>query len=357
MLKIAFVLPGYSKSPIGGYKMVFEYANRLADRNHNVSIAFDCASGAQRHPLPGFLKKLCYQYLVWHYPTWFSLNKRIHKICAYTGINDQEIPDGDIICATSVDTANPVSKLNSSKGKKVYFIQDFENWGGWTDEAVKDTYRLGMTNIVIAKWLQQLVKESGASSIVIPNGIDFTAFNVEIPIEKRTQYKIAMLYHVKPHKGSSYGIKALERLKEKYQDLQATVFGVPDRPSELPSWVQYVQDASQEQLRQIYNDAQIYLCPSIKEGFGLTGAEAMACGAAYVSSDYGGVHEYAVDGRNVLLSPPKDVNGLVEHVSYLFDHDEERIKLAQQGYEDIQKLDWKNSVDRLEKVLCSLTND
>lgn len=31
-MKITFVLQGYSKHPIGGGKMVFEYANRLAER-------------------------------------------------------------------------------------------------------------------------------------------------------------------------------------------------------------------------------------------------------------------------------------------------------------------------------------
>ena len=83
----------------------------------------------------------------------------------------------------------------------------------------------------------------------------------------------------------------------------------------------------------------------------------MACGAAYVASDYGGVHEYTTDGRNVLLSAPKDVDGLVEHVAYLFDHDDKRIALAKQGYEDIQRLDWNKSVDKFENVMKSLKKE
>lgn len=95
------------------------------------------------------------------------------------------------------------------------------------------------------------------------------------------------------------------------------------------------------------------MCSSVAEAFGLTGAEAMACGAAYVSSDYGGVHEYATDGRNVLLSPPKDIDGLVSHVSYLFEHPEERIRLAENGYNDIQAFSWEKALDKFEKVLQS----
>ena len=354
-MRITLILPGYSKAPIGGFKMVFEYANRLVARGHTVSIAFDCSGGARHHhEIPSFVRKICYKFLVWYYPKWFALNPKIRKICAYTGINNQELPDADIVCATAVDTSVDVAKLSTNKGKKIYFIQDFENWGGWTDDAVKETYRLGMKNIVLAKWLERIVRDSGADCVLIPNGIDFDVFNIDIPIAFRKGHTVSMLYHEKVHKGSVYGIDALKKLKEQYPDLQATLFGVPKRPGDLPAWIHYIQNATQSQLRKVYNQSKIYLCPSLKEGFGLTGAEAMACGCAYVASDYGGVHEYATAGRNVLLSPPKDVDGLVEHVSYLFDNDAKRIQLAQQGYEDIQILDWNKSVDKMERVMQNL---
>lgn len=352
-MKITFVLQGYSKHPIGGVKMVFEYANRLAERGHEIAILFDCSKGTiNRHrEIPKILRSSYYCFSVWRHPKWFPLHSTVKKICSNTGIHDHEVPDADIVCATAVSTAADVAALSAAKGRKLYFIQDFENWGEWTDDAVKQTYRLGMKNIVIAKWLEKIVWDSGANCVMIPNGIDFAVFHLEQPIESRPGHTISMLYHKQEHKGSKYGIEALCRLKERYPDLQATLFGVPDRPADLPAWIQYVQNATQSQLCQIYNQSKIYLCPSIKEGFGLTGAEAMACGAAYVASDYGGVHEYTEDGRNVLLSPPKDVDGLVQHVSDLFDRDGKRIELANHGYHDIQRLDWKNSVDAFEQVM------
>lgn len=354
-MELTFVLPGYSRNPIGGYKIVFEYANRFAALGHKVNIVFDCYHGAKSHHyLPSFVKRICYSYLIWYYPKWFRLDGHIQKISAFTGINDCEIPDGDVIFATAVDTAEPVSKLSKSKGKKIYLIQDFETWGGWTTDTVKETYRLGMKNIVIAKWLEKIVHDSGADCILIPNGIDFDVFNIDIPIISRKGHTVSMLYHEQVHKGSVYGIAALKKLKERYPDLQATLFGVPKRPDNLPAWIYYIQNATQSQLRKVYNQSKIYLCPSLKEGFGLTGAEAMACGCAYVASDYGGVHEYATAGRNVLLSPPKDVDGLVEHIAFLFDNDGERIKMAEQGYRDIKIFDWNRSVDKFEILFKNL---
>ena len=269
---------------------------------------------------------------------------------------DSDIPNADLICATAIDTAYAVAKLSISKGQKIYFIQGYENWNGWSDQQVRSSYCLGMKNIVIAKWLQKIVKESGSDSVLIPNGIDFNVFNIDIPIRQRRENTISMLYHKDLHKGSSYGIQALIQLKERFPELNAILFGTPKRPKNLPLWMNYVHCASQQQLRQIYNQSQIYLCPSIKEGFGLTGAEAMACGAAYISSDYGGVHEYTTEGRNVLLSAPRDVEGLVKNVSYLLANDEERIRIAENGYHDIKRLDWNQSVNQFEKVMLNLVN-
>lgn len=351
-MKINFVLPGPSVFPIGGYKMVFEYANRLSERGYQVNIIFNCSPGVKNHPnIPAIIKFLYCHIGVWYFPRWFTLHKEVRKICAYKDLVDADIPDADFICATAISTVESVMKVGLNKGKKLYFIQDFESWGKWTPNAVTQTYHLGMKNIVIAKWLEKIVHDSGADCVLIPNGIDFNVFFVDNPIELRQGYTVSMLYNKSEYKGAVYGIEALKKLRKKYPNLKATLFGIPKRPADLPEWIQYVRNATQTQLHQIYNQSKIYLCPSLKEGFGLTGAEAMACGAAYVASDYGGVHEYATDGRNVLLSAPKDVDGLVEHISYLFDHDDKRIKLAQHGYEDIQRMDWNKSVDKFEEVM------
>lgn len=357
-MKITFVLPGIPRIPVGGFKMVFEYANRLSRRGHDVVILYHCYSGMRRNlQVPKLFKLLYYCYGAHHFPSWFELDAHIKIVWQYKKLVDSNVPDADIICATAIDTAYEVAALSESKGKKIYFIQDYEAWNHWSDEQVKQSYLLGMKNIVIAKWLYQIVKNAGSESVLIPNGIDFDAFGVDIPISKRKKRVISMLYHLGMHKGSRYGIQALLKLKQKYPDLQAVLFGSPKRPHDLPGWMYYVHNASQSQLRTIYNQSLIYMCPSVKEGFGLTGAEAMACGAAYVASDYGGVHEYAEEGRSVLLSAPKDVDGLVHNISILLNHDDKRIQLAENGNHDIRKLDWNHSVNKLETIMTSMVNE
>lgn len=354
-MKINFCLPGPSKIPIGGYKIVFEYANRLVEKGHEVGIVFDCKQLYTGYHFPEFLRRILSYYAVKTNPRWFLLNKKVKKIYA-NGILDHEVPDADIVIATAILTVHDVHQLSSKKGKKVYFIQDFENWG-YTDEEVYETYGLNMKNIVIAKWLKEIVdKHSHSESVYIPNGIDLTIYGIDIPITERNPYSISMMYRKEVHKGTKYGLEAINRIKELYPNVEVRLFGVPDRPEELPDWIEYTTKATQSQLRTIYNHSAIYLTPSVIEGFGLTGAESMACGCALVSTAYQGVFEYAENNKNALISPVRDVDALVNNIERLFNDNELRIKMATKGNTDIKKLSWENSVNLFEKTLEGLFN-
>ena len=160
-----------------------------------------------------------------------------------------------------------------------------------------------------------------------------------------------MLYHALEHKGSKYGIEALLELKKDYPELEAELFGVPERPEGLPEWIHYTQNASAAQLKEIYNKTAIFLCPTIKEGFGLTGAESMACGCALVTTDYEGAREYAEDRRNAVMCKIMDSEALCAAMKTLIENDDLRCRIASAGSENVKKLSWENSVAAFENVL------
>ena len=112
------------------------------------------------------------------------------------------------------------------------------------------------------------------------------------PIEKRNPFKIGMLYHKAPYKGSKQTLNVIINLKKSYPELELIMFGTADVPKNLPKWITYYKNATQAKTIEIYNDISIFVSGTIKEGFGLTGLEAMACGAALVSTDYLGVKDY-----------------------------------------------------------------
>jgi len=64
-------------------------------------------------------------------------------------------------------------------------------------------------------------------------------------------------------------------------------------------WIQRMLRPAE--VRQIFSHATVAVCPSVYEPLGIVNLEAMACGAAVVASDVGGIPEVVAHGRTGLL--------------------------------------------------------
>jgi hypothetical protein len=159
---VYFLMPGLDIIPVGGYKVIYEMANRLAADNFEVTIILPCfLSTEKKTSLKRKMGKLYYylRSVIKQSPcSWFALDARIKRWYVF---NDTKIKpqDNDIVCATAVETSFIVDKIQA-KVKKFYYIQGFESWA-FTEREVFDSYRLQLKKIVIASWLLEKVVESG----------------------------------------------------------------------------------------------------------------------------------------------------------------------------------------------------
>ncbi|WP_252899695.1 glycosyltransferase family 4 protein [Lactococcus fujiensis] len=235
--------------------------------------------------------------------TWFDLDKNVNIY--YDVATQNEFPDADFVVATAAPTTTIVSKLPETKGKKFYFIQNFETW--FYDESVEkinETYNLGLTNIVISNELRQKVIEgSGKEPKYLPNFYNPDEFFLAKPIENRDNI-VCLINHTHEVKRTKLGLEILAEVKKQVPDLKVELFGAYEPVTELADYVNFTYKANPEQLRNdIYGKSKIYLLPSVLEGWVLTGMEAMACGATVVSSRIGGIVDYANDGNSILIEP------------------------------------------------------
>lgn len=349
-MRICFVLPGVARQPVGGYKMAFEYANRLVKENHEVLILYLNQDLLKNYSVPLVVKRKIAKILTKIEPKWFDLNKKIKKISNLDLDYKEKLGKLDVCIATSAEkTVEEVNKNLIAK-TKLYLIQDYENWN-ISDKELIATYKLGFKNIVVAKWLKQIVDQySPTESVLIPNAIDMSIYTETVPIQNRDNHTIALLYHESPHKGLKNAFKVLDKLKQKYPDLKVIMFGKFPKP-ELPNWITYYKGASQKKTVEIYNSVKVFLCSTIEEGFGLTGIEAMACGACLVSTDYRGVREYAVNNYNSLLSPVGDIDAQVENVIRIFENKELQKNISSNGIQHVKKFKWSEAMKKLNKTI------
>ncbi len=357
-LKVVFVLPAFPWQPAGGYRVVYEYAGHLALRGHDVTVAHPRSIPCVPPPptLYRRLRRLAARVrdtLLTPRLDWQPVDARV-RLAFVPEISDRFIPDADAVIATAWNTAPAVHALGAAKGRKFYLIQDKETWSG-SQEAVESTWRLPMRKLVISRWLLETLRGMGLGELFyLPNGLNHTLFQARIPVENRAK-RIALLYSSAQRKGPADAVRALELIHVRMPDVQMAAYGVERRPRMLPESAEYYKRPSLDTLvNRIYNDSTIFLCSSLVEGWGLPGAEASACGCALVSTDNGGVREYAVDGESALLSPPGQPEALAENALRLLSDDALRIVVARKAQARMRDFTWERSTAILEELLRSV---
>jgi glycosyltransferase involved in cell wall biosynthesis len=354
-VKITFLLPLSAHAPIGGFKVVFEYANELVKLGHEVCIVDATFVRTDKDISKARLLRHRANFVVraitgsWRPKSWFQLNPRVEMIWI-PELAEKRVPDADAIFATSWSTAERAVSFGGAKGRKFYFIQHYETWDG-PEDRVRATWRMPFEKIVISKWLQQIAFEMNEQCRYIPNGLDFNKFGMDVRPQDRESNSVGMLFHDADWKGSNDGLNALFSLKPDFPDLSVTLFGVPPAPHGLPAWVEYFQTPSQKKLRAIYNDAAIFVSPSWAEGWPLPPAEAMSCGCALVCTDIGGHREYAVQGQTALLSLPKNPAELAKNVRKLLMDPASRIEMAIRGNRFVGRFTWKRAATEMNRIL------
>ncbi len=349
-VRITFVLPGAGSVPVGGFKVVYEYANRLTERGHSVVVVHTAQPDRQASASERLKKgvRFVQRNVDKSYrPDWFRLRPGVSLLWRATPAA-HGIPDADAVIATAWQTAEWVADYPAVKGRRFYLIQHYETWSG-PKERVDATFGLGLHNLVIARWLQEVAREQGADAVYLPNGLDFTAFGIDVQPENRAIR--AMFYHGADWKGSADGTRALKIVKTRLPELRATLFGAPAAPEGLPNWIRYEQTPSPKRLRELYNESAVFMATSWTEGWGLPGCEALMCGCALAATDVGGHREYAVNGDTALLSPPKNPVKLAENVLALLQDERLRLQLAAQGHGYVQRFTWEWAVEGLEREL------
>lgn len=348
-MRITFVLPGWARFPIGGFKVVYEYANRLAERGHDVSIVHSLITpprqvGTVKKIAASIISRISHRF---KFPkvNWFDIAPEV-KILISSNLNEKFIPEGDVIVATAWQTAAWVAKQPSTRGRKFYLMQDFYPWLASKDE-LETTWHLPLKKIAVSRWLRDNVTQAVETDVtVIPNGIDHKIFRLLNDFAGRPP-RVTMLFSPVNYKAADDGLQALEMCKRYHPELMVSLFG-PTLPKRIPDWVTYQKNIPDTRLAELFNQSKIYLCSSLAEGFALPPAEAMACGCAVVSTDCGGICEYAEHEINALLSPPEDPRALAQNVLRLLEDDDLRVRLARAGNERIKEFTWEKAVKKLE---------
>ena len=107
--------------------------------------------------------------------------------------------------------------------------------------------------------------------------------------------------------------------------------------------IQYVSP-SDEQIANLYKHADLFVFPSLFEGFGLPPLEAVASGCPAILSDIPIFRE--IFDSSAIYFPPLSVNSLSTAMSFLLTNEQERLKLLAKEKNRLKIFDRDKIVDR-----------
>lgn len=355
-MRITFITSGYGLS--GGTKAIFELANHLTDYGHEVFVICSLTpflfEGKWFNPGNVLTKilRLFKESKGCKDPKWFNVKANLARV---PSLAEKHIPDADIILATWWETAYFVSKYSDSKGRKFYFVQDFEIWDKKREEEAKNSYRLGLKNIVNSNYVKEaLQKRAGADvEAVVLHAPDHEQFYPEKTERKDSDIRILIPYRDEKWKGTKEGIEVFKKIKQKYPNAKLVMFGKKSGNLDLGGLegeAEYHLAPVMDDLRRLYNSCDIFCYPSLEEGFGMPPMEAMACGLPVVATSAGAILEYAIDGETALISRPGDVEAMAKNIIELLENKEKRENIKARALEHIKQFTWDKATKELEEI-------
>ena len=113
----------------------------------------------------------------------------------------------------------------------------------------------------------------------------------------------------------------------------------------LAGRVRYLGYVSDEERRQLYLDASMFVLPSLEEGFGMTAVEAMQAGVPVIASNRGALPEVVGDAG--ALVDPTDDAALAAAIERLLANPQERVARAEAGRVRARLFTWSATAARL----------
>ncbi|QGR19754.1 glycosyltransferase family 4 protein [Stygiolobus azoricus] len=382
-MKILFALIGTGLA--GGVRYIFEVANGLKDKGHDVKIV---ALAGDHSWFKNLRAEVIYRPL--NMNRFSSLMYTLFKIYKYMFLRSVKINprdffyaisfrlgvrpdfifelaelirnfDSDVTVATYYLTA--FSVWFSQNKNPFYLMQDFpelveENEGKLGLNIFYQSLKLPFSFITVSSYAKQLIVENNptAKVTIAHPGVDLNVFRPRSVNAQNRKKRVMVILRGSRLKGDEVAMEVLKNLNKKLP-IHAVLVGskslVKHYSKSIGLDFEYsvFSNVSDEVLAELYSSSDAFLHTSYAESFGLPPLEAMACGTPVVMTDNKGSRDYAINNFNALVSQPGDINSLANNLLKVLQDDKLRERLIENGLETAKKFTWNSTVDNFEKAL------
>ena len=203
---------------------------------------------------------------------------------------------------------------------------------------------------------------------VIPEGVDRTIFQtlpncaMQALVRKQVGYDpspfIFAIGSTEPRKNTQRLLRAYAEIRRRHPHVRLVLLDTNWRGTNLEKDIEHSRlsgtivrlqsPITDDALAALYNAAELFLFPSLYEGFGLPVLEAMACGTPVVTSNRTALPEVA--GGAARLVEPESEHAIADACIELLEDGTVRARHRQMGLARVRGFSWVRSAERVVDV-------
>jgi len=211
-----------------------------------------------------------------------------------------------------------------------------------------------LTQIDFKPFLEEFPHADAQKFIVLPNGVNPP---IKSKSEKPMNAPIKLLFVGRvddARKGFTILIEAMRLVWAHSQSpVLLSIVGEISQitrdilTTEFADCIRILGAVSEEELEQEYASADLFVMPSLYEGFGMPFIEAMRYRVPVIGTQVGGIPEVVPEQAGILV-PPQDAPALAQAITTLVDCAEKRSRMGNAGAAWSKKFYWSEIVEQLE---------
>ena len=214
--------------------------------------------------------------------------------------------------------------------------------------------------LVASSFTRQSLVEHGVcwdAIDVIPYGVDLERFHPTSKAVRSKTLKLLFVGRINQRKGLSYLLEALRLLQG--EDLHLTICGrVVDDLKIFEPFEQQITirpSVSAEELVAAYQTADLFVFPSVGEGFGQVLLEALACGLPVLATTHTAAPDLIEDGVEGFIVPPRRPDFLAMRIQWALTHRDDLANMGRRARERAVCFPWAAFRARCLKALGGTT--
>ncbi len=239
---------------------------------------------------------------------------------------------------------------------------EFDRSGEHVFQAIYDIERYGMYNakkvIAVSNYTKNIIVNRYD---VPPEKIDVVYNGVEndTPAENGSDKRdkiVLYLGRITFQKGPDYFVAAAKRVLEKMSNVKFVMAGDGDMTQRMIEYAAYLGIGQKlfftrflrgQNVRRVYQMADLYVMPSVSEPFGIAALEAMVNKVPVILSKQSGIAEAVYNALKVNFW---DIDEMANKIFAALKHRPLRTMLSENGYDEAGKFRWDNSAGKINEI-------